>query len=100
MRVTFPDDKPVFDGSNLTVGFIAHADGQPVECAITAEALEDHFGADSALEASLLVAFEKGLTRIHSVCAQVLGENGGKDIVLHSGLFRMEGKRPDRGPAA
>ena len=100
MRITFPDDKPVFDGANLTVRFIAHADGQPVECAITAEALEDHFGADSALEASLLVAFEKGLNRIHSVCAQVLGENCGKDIVLHRVLFRMEGTRPDRGPAA
>ncbi|HEX7913971.1 MAG TPA: DUF1488 domain-containing protein [Paraburkholderia sp.] len=100
MRITFPDDKPVFDGANLTVRFIAHADGQPVECAITAEALEDHFGADSALEAALLAAFEKGLNRIHSLCAQVLDENRGKGVVLHSGLFRMAGTEPDHGSAA
>ncbi|MPV68152.1 DUF1488 family protein [Burkholderia sp. BE17] len=35
-------------------------DGQPESCAITAEALEDHFGARSALEADLRDAFERG----------------------------------------
>ena len=32
---------------------MARVDGEAVVCAITAEALEDHFGADSALEATL-----------------------------------------------
>jgi hypothetical protein len=44
MRITFPDDAPGFDGSSLTVQFTARVDGEPVICAITAEALEDHFG--------------------------------------------------------
>jgi hypothetical protein len=98
MHVTFPDDQPVFDGANLTVRFAAHVDGEPVECAITAEELEDHFGAKSALEPALMAAFDNGRNRIRSVCAEALGQNGGKSVVLHSGLFRVEGMEPDRGP--
>ena len=97
MHITFPDDQPVFDGANLTVRFAARVNGAPVECTITAEALEDHFGADSALESALMAAFDNGRNRIRSVCAEALGQNGGKSVVLHSGLFRMEGMDPDRG---
>ena len=100
MDITFPDDKPVFDGANLSVNFTACVDGEPVACAISAEALEDHFGADSALEAELLAAFDKGIDRIRSVCAEALDLNGGKGVVLHSGLFRVEGMEPDRGSGA
>jgi hypothetical protein len=60
MHITFPDDQPVFDGANLTVRSTARVDGEPVECAITAEALEDHFGAHSALESALMAAFDNG----------------------------------------
>jgi hypothetical protein len=98
MRIAFPDDKPDFDGANLTVQFAACVDGKPVVCAITAEALEDHFGAASALEAALLAAFDKGRNRIRSVCTQALDGNGGQAVVLHSGLFRVEDMEPDRGP--
>jgi hypothetical protein len=87
MQITFSDDKPVFDG-------------EAVVCAITAEALEDHFGADSALEATLMSAFDKGRHRIRSVCAEALDQNNGEGVVLHSGLFRVEGMEPDRGTAA
>ncbi len=97
MTITFPDDPPVFDGANLAVRFTACVDGRPVECSITAEALEDHFGADSALEDTLLKAFERGRARIRSVCAEALDQNQGERVVLHSGLFRVEGMEPDRG---
>ncbi|RKF46136.1 DUF1488 domain-containing protein [Paraburkholderia fungorum] len=100
MHITFPDDQPVFDGANLTVRFMARVDGEAVVCAITAEALEDHFGADSALEATLMAAFDKGRNRICSVCAEALDRNGAEGVVLHSGLFRVEGMEPDRGGAA
>ena len=100
MHITFADDKPAFDGANLSVRFAARVDGEPVLCAITAEALEDHFGAGSALEADLLAAFDKGLDRIRSVCAEALEQNDGKGVVLHSGLFRVEGMEPEGdGPA-
>ncbi|SDH26003.1 Protein of unknown function [Paraburkholderia phenazinium] len=94
MRITFPDDAPGFDGSSLTVQFTARVDGEPVICAITAEALEDHFGARSALEESLLAAFEQGRRRIRSVCAEALDQSGGAAVILHSGLFRVEGMEP------
>jgi hypothetical protein len=91
MRISFPDEVPGFDGSSLTVQFTARVDGEPVICAISAEALEDHFGAESALEDALLAAFERGRPRIRSVCAEALDQNEGAAVVLHSGLFRVEG---------
>jgi Protein of unknown function (DUF1488) len=100
MRITFSDDAPDFDGSSLRVQFIATVDGSPVTCAITAEALEDHFGAPSALEDALLAAFQRGRLRIRSVCAEALDQNDGASVVLHSGLFRVEGLDPERGRVA
>ncbi|OUL95368.1 transcriptional regulator [Paraburkholderia hospita] len=96
MHITFTDDAPVFDGSSLTVRFNACVDGEPVACAISAEALEDHFGADSPLEDTLIVAYERGRARIRSVCAEALDQNAGGSVILHSGLFRVEGMESDR----
>ncbi|HEV3104577.1 MAG TPA: DUF1488 domain-containing protein [Trinickia sp.] len=89
MRITFPDKAPVFDGSQMVVRFEADVNGVPVACAITAEALEDHFGAGSSLEGELLSAYEQGRERIRSVCELALLQNGGAAVVLRSGLFRM-----------
>ncbi|WP_407947115.1 DUF1488 family protein [Paraburkholderia sacchari] len=69
--------------------FVADVDGVPLDCAITAEALEDHFGADSALEESLRRAFARGETRIHAACTEAIGQAHGA-VVLHSGYFRAE----------
>ncbi|GAB7525203.1 DUF1488 family protein [Paraburkholderia sp. 2C] len=91
MNITFSNDPPDFDGSNLMLRFIANVDGEPVECAVTAEALEDHFGASSPQEDELLRAFERGRARIRSVCADALERNDGASVELHSGLFRVEG---------
>jgi len=90
MRVTFPDDAPVFDGAQMVVRFVAMVDGVALSCAISAEALEDHFGAGSTLEAQLLQAFEQGRARIHDVCKRAIEESGGAAVVLRSGLFRIE----------
>ncbi|HXZ10551.1 MAG TPA: DUF1488 domain-containing protein [Paraburkholderia sp.] len=97
MTITFPDETPQFDGANLTLRFTAAVDGELVVCYITAEALQDHFGADSALEDALLDAFERGRARIRSVCAEALDLNRGGSVMLRSGLFRVEGMEPDRG---
>ena len=97
MHITFSDDAPVFDGANLTVRFNAQVDGEPVDCAISVEALEDHFGAQSPLEDELLRAFPRGRARIRSVCAEALDQNEGASVVLRSGLFRVEGMESDRG---
>lgn len=47
MPLSFPA-REAWDGSRLVVSFPADLDGSPVRCAISLEALQDHFGADSA----------------------------------------------------
>ena len=71
-----------------------------LNAAIAAEALEDHFGAHSALESALMAAFDNGRNRICSVCAEVIDQNGSKGVVLQSGLFRVDSMEPDRGTTA
>ncbi len=90
VHVTFGDDAPAFDGAQMVVRFIASVDGVALSCAITAEALEDHFGANSTLEAELLRAFAQGRERIHAVCERAIQASGGAAVVLRSGLFRIE----------
>ena len=91
MLVTFPDDAPAFDGAQMVVRFVALVDGVPLSCAITAEALEDHFGAGSTLEADLLRAYAEGREGIHAVCRRAIEASHGAAVVLRSGLFRIEG---------
>ncbi|SAK48912.1 periplasmic protein [Caballeronia calidae] len=95
MHITFADEAPVYDGDDLAVHFAALIDGEPVVCSISAEALEDHFGAKSPREDDLLDAFARGSARIRAVCAEVLDDNGGQPAVLRSGLFRVAGMEPD-----
>ncbi|WEY40745.1 DUF1488 domain-containing protein [Paraburkholderia sp. SUR17] len=90
MNIRFPDEAPVFDGSALALRFVAEVDGEPVVCSVTAEALEDHFGARSVLEAELVGAFQRGRESIHRVCCDALEQTGGGGAALHSGLFRIE----------
>ncbi|WP_322015678.1 DUF1488 domain-containing protein [Paraburkholderia sp. J12] len=89
MNVQFIDDEARYDGANLVVRFGARVDGKPVACAITAEALEDHFGAHSSLEGALLDAFRAHRRRIESLCVQALGRSGATAVTLHSGFVRM-----------
>ncbi len=48
-------------------------------------------GAQSPLESALMEAFDKGRNRIRSVCAEALDQNNDEGVILHSGLFRVEG---------
>ena len=54
MEIRFPADAPAYRDSNLTVVFRALVDGETVPCAISVEALEDHFGATVAAYAVTL----------------------------------------------
>jgi hypothetical protein len=47
MDIRFLPDAPDYRDANLTVEFAAIVDGRRVPCAISVEALEDHFGAQS-----------------------------------------------------
>jgi len=90
MRIDYPNDEPVFDGAQMVVRFSVSVDGVPLACAVTAEALEDHFGASSPLPEHILAAYHEGIERIRSVCTRAIEANDGAAVVLRSGLFRME----------
>jgi hypothetical protein len=64
-------------------------DDTRVQCAISAEALEDHFGAASLREEDLLAAFESNRRRIEHAARNLLNEIGAKPVLLHSGYFRF-----------
>ncbi|SDD15421.1 DUF1488 domain-containing protein [Paraburkholderia lycopersici] len=91
MNITFPDRPPYYDANRLALTFPATAGGMNVECAITAEALEDHFGAASPREADLRAAFVAHRAAIESAAARMIEATGSDAVTLHSGYFRMYG---------
>ncbi|MDW9252703.1 hypothetical protein C7S16_4856 [Burkholderia thailandensis] len=58
MQIQFTNDAPEYSGRELTLAFMAMVDGEPVQCHITAEALEDHFGAASPRFEDMVGAFD------------------------------------------
>ncbi|UEP25035.1 DUF1488 domain-containing protein [Burkholderia ambifaria] len=90
MQIAFPPEPPEYCGRDLVVAFSALVDGRCVQCAITAEALEDHFGAPSLLERDLLASFEAHRSAIDAMARRMLEEIGGRPVLLHSGHFRLE----------
>ncbi|MDR6203939.1 DUF1488 family protein [Paraburkholderia graminis] len=89
MRITFPPTAPEYRGSDLTVGFGARIDGKSIDCAISAEALEDHFGARSPSSADLLNAFNHHRTEIQNTARELLHLVDTNQLLLHSGHFRF-----------
>jgi Protein of unknown function (DUF1488) len=87
MEIRFPADAPAYRGSNLTVVFRALVDGEPVPCAISVEALEDHFGAYSEDLEGWMRAFDAGRTRIEAVAREHLQISNGTPVLLRSGHF-------------
>jgi len=59
-----------------------------VQCAITAEALEDHYGARSLREEDLIDSFNAHRFEIELAAHRMLNEVGGKSVLLHSGYIR------------
>jgi hypothetical protein len=87
MEIRFPADAPAYRGSNLTVVFPALVDGEPVPCAISVEALEDHFGAYSEDLDGWMRAFDAGRTHIEAVAREHLQISNGTPVLLKSGHF-------------
>ena len=87
MEIRFPADAPAYRDSNLTVVFPALVDGEPVPCAISVEALEDHFGAYSEDLEGWLRAFDAGRPRIEAVAREHLQISNGTPVLLKSGHF-------------
>jgi hypothetical protein len=89
MHTTFPQERPEYCGRDLVLAFPAMVDGKRVQCAITAEALEDHFSAASLREDDLIGAFDANRRAIEHAAQRMLGELGGNPVLLHSGYFRF-----------
>jgi hypothetical protein len=87
MDIRFPGDAPVWRDANLTVVFPALVDGARVPCAISVEALEDHFGANAAVREAWMEAFDAGRPRIEAVARAQLELSNGTPVLLKSGHF-------------
>ncbi|MBN3752243.1 DUF1488 domain-containing protein [Paraburkholderia sp. Tr-20389] len=89
MQISFPCCRPDYCARDLVLTFPALVDHQSVQCAITAEALEDHFGARSLREEDLYDAFTAHRPDIEVAARRMLNEVGGNPVLLHSGYFRF-----------
>ncbi|MBC8747000.1 MULTISPECIES: DUF1488 domain-containing protein [Paraburkholderia] len=89
MQIHFPNEAPEYSGRELTLAFPAMVDGQRVECMITAEALEDHFGAASSRLEDMIVAFDTHRPRIEAATRRLLSETRARCLVLRSGYVRF-----------
>jgi hypothetical protein len=87
MNIRFLSDAPVYRDSNLTVVFAALVDGARVPCAISVEALEDHFGACPSSRDASMQAFDAGRMRIEEVARTHLELSNGTPVLLKSGHF-------------
>lgn len=87
MEIRFPAHAPAYRESNLTVVFHALVDGESVPCAISVEALEDHFGAHTEDLDGWLRAFDAGRSRIEAVAREHLQISNGTPVLLKSGHF-------------
>jgi len=64
MDLTFPDARPRYDSDRDVVSFFGEALGRPVRCAVSREALDDHFGADGRDRKGHLDSFQRSRSRI------------------------------------
>jgi hypothetical protein len=89
MKIYFSEERPEYCARDLVTAFPAGVDGAHVQCAITAEALEDHFGAASLREDDLIAAFNSNRHPIEHAARRLLNEIGAKPVLMHSGFFRF-----------
>ncbi|WP_087659083.1 DUF1488 family protein [Caballeronia terrestris] len=74
------------DGKRVV--FVAAAHGQTVQCAITRDALEEHFWSPiGASDARLLKAFADGRKRIAAAVERKMLRDKSASIVLHAADF-------------
>ena len=89
MQINSPYETPAYSGPELTLAFPALVDGERVECMITAEALEDHFGAASTRLEDMVGAFDTHRERIEAATRRLLSETRAQCLVLRSGYVRF-----------
>jgi hypothetical protein len=87
--IEFSCERPAYCAATPRLQCAVTIDGGPATYAITAEALEDHFGARSYRSEDLLRAFMSHREDIERVAEVLFKMTGARNIVLHSGHFRF-----------
>ena len=64
IKMTFSDTPPRYVSNREIVSFVGEALGHPVRCAVSREALEDHFGADGRDIEGRLAGFHRNRSKI------------------------------------
>lgn len=70
--IDFPDKTETFDGFRDVVLFPGRTAGGEITCAVSGEALEDHFGAKGMSRRARLAAFRNQRSRIEDAAARKL----------------------------
>ncbi|WDD91678.1 DUF1488 domain-containing protein [Burkholderia sp. FERM BP-3421] len=89
MQIMFTNEAPEYSGRELMLAFTAMVDGERIQCHITAEALEDHFGAASPRFEDMVGAFDTHRPRIEAAARRLLSETRAQCSVLRSGYVRF-----------
>lgn len=90
MLITFPQVPPYYRAADLAVVFLATVDNRALECAISVEALEDHFGAASARQDDVLQAFSTHRADIEAIARELLHADSHTAPLIRSGLLRFK----------
>lgn len=91
MNIRFSPEAPAYLGDEPALMFWALVGGRRIDCTISAEALEDHFGAASSRDDDLHRAFDANRAVIEGAAEQLLTSVGCRPVVLRSGYFRFSG---------
>lgn len=88
MGIFIARDKPPEHTSHGTVAFHALVDDKTVQCEITDEALEDHFGGHADNPDSLIEAFQKGRLDIELLTLMKLNIDPASTCLLSTTDFK------------
>jgi hypothetical protein len=82
MALTFPDSIRDWDRRRNLVNFRGEEDGNAMQCAISMEALIDHFGAGKGSKQACLAAFDKWQVPIRQKASDKYAALGRAGIIL------------------
>ncbi|MWL91187.1 DUF1488 domain-containing protein [Cupriavidus sp. SW-Y-13] len=87
--IEFSGMLPTYCSAGPSLQCQARVDGAQACYGITAEALEDHFGARSCRPEDLFVAYQNHRGAIETMARGLFEMTGAHSILLHSGHFRF-----------
>ncbi|MGO4415987.1 DUF1488 domain-containing protein [Cupriavidus sp. KB_39] len=88
-QISFPTSVPSYCAASLTLSCPATVNGNSSQYSVTAEALENHCGAQSPREDDLRAAFTSHRQRIEHLAEILFELTKAREIVLRSGHFRF-----------